>query len=164
MDGGYQCVAQLSLSQTMVFFWLFMVAFSCCTRSYVLNTRKLAWNYPGTYVVHQCIVNIPTCLYMRTKYSVLHINFVWCQGVRAQQQEAEARSLQVRLKTSEDNAELLKALHSPQVTHPIVVSWRTVSKASGNSHAPVLRPQQLEWNSDMPTGIHSVHTCTYVYL
>ena len=42
MDGGYQCVAQLSLSQVMVFFWLFAFAFSREAMPYILNTRKLA--------------------------------------------------------------------------------------------------------------------------
>ena len=42
MHGGYQCVAQLSLSQVMAFFWLFVVMFSHGTTLYVFNIRKLA--------------------------------------------------------------------------------------------------------------------------
>ena len=45
--GRYQCVAQLSLSQVMAFFWLYAVVLSCGAMLYVLNTQKLARNYPG---------------------------------------------------------------------------------------------------------------------
>ena len=38
-------VAQLSLSQTMAFNWLFAVLFSCGTTPYVLNMQKLVRNY-----------------------------------------------------------------------------------------------------------------------
>ena len=45
--GGYQCVAQLSLSRAMAFFCLSGAAFSRGAVPYVSNTRKLAQNYPG---------------------------------------------------------------------------------------------------------------------
>ena len=41
LHGGYQYVAQLSLSRVMVFFWLFAVAFSRAVAPYVLYARKL---------------------------------------------------------------------------------------------------------------------------
>ena len=39
--GGYQRVAQLSLSRAMVFFWLRAAAFSRGAAPYVLYTQKL---------------------------------------------------------------------------------------------------------------------------
>ena len=64
MHGRYQCAAQLSLSQAMAFFWLFMVVFSHGATPYVLNTWKLARNYPRQYVVQYCI---------QTSYSKWHL-------------------------------------------------------------------------------------------
>ena len=46
----------------------------------------------------------------------VEISVCLVQGVKAEQQASLARSLQARLKTSEDNAELLKSFSSPQVS------------------------------------------------
>ena len=50
------------------------------------------------------------------------------QGVKAEQKEAEAKSLKARLETSEQSAELMKTFSSPQVSYPFVVNSRTVTK------------------------------------
>ena len=44
------------------------------------------------------------------------------QGVKAEQQSSLARSLEARLRTSEDNAELMKSFSSPQVIAAIIQS------------------------------------------
>lgn len=71
------------------------------------------------------------------------------QGVKAELKEAEARSLKARLKTSEDNAELLKTFSSPQVGYPFVVNSRTVTKAKGAEGRPP-KPIPLDWEPEAP--------------
>ena len=45
--GGYQCVAQLSVSQAVVFFLLLATTFSCDATPCVLKMLKWAQNYLG---------------------------------------------------------------------------------------------------------------------
>ena len=71
------------------------------------------------------------------------------QGVKAELKEAEARSLKARLKTSEDNAELLKTFSSPQVGYPFMVNSRTVTKAKGSDGRPP-KPIPLDWGTEAP--------------
>ena len=49
MHGGYQYIAQLSLSRVMMFFWLFVVVFSRVAVPYVLYARKFL-KLPGSFL------------------------------------------------------------------------------------------------------------------
>ena len=60
MHGGYQCVAQLSLSQDVVFFLLFAAAFSNDVVPCVLKMLKLAQTtrvIPKYTVLPYCVID-----------------------------------------------------------------------------------------------------------
>ena len=59
-------IVQLSLSQIVVFFLLFVTTFSHGTMPCVLKILKLAWNYPGNSLIRSttalCDTNVTICL------------------------------------------------------------------------------------------------------
>lgn len=70
-----------------------------------------------------------------------HVDVKHIQGLSAMQKDAEAKSLQLRLTTSEQHAELIKMYSSPLISQsPLVVNSRTVTKIASTHHMPVSPP------------------------
>lgn len=96
---------------------------------------------------------IHTCSTKEAKYLLENIvNMAIESSVLAYQRDAEIKSLEFRLKTSEQHAELIRIYSSPHAPlSPLVVNSRTVSKISSSFH-PVPLPPPVRIQLDSPSG------------
>ena len=84
---------------------------------------------------------ITACTPREAKYLLEHLlDMALNWGAKAEQQEAAAKSLEARLHASEQAAELMKTLSSPQVSLPFVVNNRTVTKLKPVSYTHLTLP------------------------
>ncbi|CAI8047575.1 Kinesin-like protein KIF21A [Geodia barretti] len=92
---------------------------------------------------------ITQCAPRDAKYLLEHLmTMTLSLGVKAEQQSSLARSLEARLRTSEDNAELMKSFSSPQVSHPLMAASRTVTKSRSAGGRGVGVPVALDFRSE----------------
>lgn len=88
----------------------------------------------------------------------LHLYF---QGTQASHKEAEARSLKMRLATSETHAELIKIYSSPHFPQsPLVINPRTVTKIKHtSSFFPALSQCDFDSAMDDDTDLNTTIVC-----